>query len=143
MFLSVRAGNSVDEAGQDRKFPVADSVPAGEAGGAQRRSARRHSSEYGSHPSRSQLSSRQWRSLSPPAILLPHSGADKLSTNFGKAIMLGIYGADLGYLNMYGKTGNSIDVLTTIKTPGRRLPGWTILSTSRRLRRLSDQQQQP
>ena len=29
--------------------------------------------------------------------------------------MLGIYGADLGYLNIYGKTGNSVDVLSAIK----------------------------
>ncbi len=42
-------------------------------------------------------------------------GADRLTTNFRKAVMLGIYGADLGYLNIYGKTGNSVDVLSVIK----------------------------
>jgi hypothetical protein len=42
-------------------------------------------------------------------------GADRLSTNYQKAVMLGIYGADLGYLNIYEKTGNSVDVLSTIK----------------------------
>ena len=43
------------------------------------------------------------------------SGSDELTTNFQKAIMLGIYGADLVYLNLYEKTGNSVDVLSTIK----------------------------
>lgn len=47
--------------------------------------------------------------------LSPTIGADRLTTNFQKAVMLGIYGADLGYLNMYEKTGNSVDVLSTIK----------------------------
>jgi hypothetical protein len=40
---------------------------------------------------------------------------DRLSTNFQKALQLGIYGADLGYLNMYEKTGTSVDVLSSIK----------------------------
>ncbi len=48
-------------------------------------------------------------------FLATTSGSDQLSTNFQKALKLGIYGADLGYLNMYEKTGTSIDVLTTIK----------------------------
>jgi hypothetical protein len=42
-------------------------------------------------------------------------GVDQLTTNFQKATMLGIYGADLGYLNIYEKTGNSIEVVTSIK----------------------------
>jgi hypothetical protein len=39
----------------------------------------------------------------------------RLSTSFGKALKLGILGADLGYLNMYEKTGTAIDVLSSIK----------------------------
>jgi hypothetical protein len=41
--------------------------------------------------------------------------ANKQSTSFDKALKLGILGADLGYLNMYEKTGNSLDVLTSIR----------------------------
>ena len=40
--------------------------------------------------------------------------AENLSTSFLKAIRLGIYGADLGYLNIYDKTSSSIDNLATI-----------------------------
>lgn len=40
--------------------------------------------------------------------------AESLSTSFLKAIKLGIYGADLGYLNIYEKTGTAVDNLTTI-----------------------------
>lgn len=41
--------------------------------------------------------------------------ADRQSTNFDKALKLGILGADLGYLNMYEKTGSSLEVLTSIR----------------------------
>jgi hypothetical protein len=41
--------------------------------------------------------------------------AGRISTSFGMALKLGILGADLGYLNMYEKTGTAIDVLSSIK----------------------------
>jgi hypothetical protein len=41
--------------------------------------------------------------------------ANKQSTNFDKALKLGILGADLGYLNIYEKTGSSLDVLSSIR----------------------------
>ena len=41
--------------------------------------------------------------------------ADKQTTNFDKALKLGILGADLGYLNMYEKTSSSLDVLSSIR----------------------------
>ncbi len=40
---------------------------------------------------------------------------NKQSTNFDKALKLGILGADLGYLNMYEKTGSSLEVLSSIR----------------------------
>lgn len=40
---------------------------------------------------------------------------NKESTNFNKALKLGILGADLGYLNMYEKTGSSLDLLSSIR----------------------------
>ncbi|HAN19169.1 MAG: hypothetical protein A2X13_09795 [Bacteroidetes bacterium GWC2_33_15] len=41
---------------------------------------------------------------------------DNYDTNFKKALGLGIFGADLGYLNMYNKTGSVIDYISAIKT---------------------------
>jgi hypothetical protein len=41
--------------------------------------------------------------------------ANRQSTNFDKAFLLGILGADLGYLNIYYKTGLSLRVLKSIK----------------------------
>ncbi len=41
--------------------------------------------------------------------------ANKQSTNFNKALKLGILGADLGYLNMYEKTASSLDILSSIR----------------------------
>ncbi len=40
----------------------------------------------------------------------------KYNTSMQQALALGIFGADLGYLNMYGKTGSVVDYLSTIKT---------------------------
>ncbi len=41
---------------------------------------------------------------------------DNYNTSFEKALGLGIYGADLGYQNMYNKTGAVIDYISAIKT---------------------------
>ncbi|MGD0754366.1 MAG: hypothetical protein ABR927_04815 [Bacteroidales bacterium] len=41
--------------------------------------------------------------------------ANRQGTSFDKALKLGILGADLGYLNMYEKTGSSLDVLSSIR----------------------------
>ncbi|MDA3891328.1 MAG: hypothetical protein PF517_06635 [Salinivirgaceae bacterium] len=41
---------------------------------------------------------------------------DDLNTNFKQALNLGVYGCDLGYLNMYEKTGSVITNMTAIKT---------------------------
>ncbi len=69
------------------------------------------------------------------AFLAPTQGAERLTTNFQKAIMLGIYGADLGYLNIYHKTGNSVDLLSTIKrlADGLRVGQYFDFETLKRL----------
>jgi hypothetical protein len=41
--------------------------------------------------------------------------ANRVNTNFDKALSLGILGADLGYLNMYERTGTALDLLSSIK----------------------------
>ncbi|NOZ47957.1 MAG: hypothetical protein GXO79_14440 [Chlorobi bacterium] len=41
---------------------------------------------------------------------------DNYKTSFKRAISLGIFGADLGYLNMYDKTGTVISNMSAIKT---------------------------
>lgn len=41
---------------------------------------------------------------------------DNYNTNFTKALGLGIFGADLGYQNMYNKTGSVLDYIQAIKT---------------------------
>jgi len=42
--------------------------------------------------------------------------ADNLNTSYQRAIGLGIYGADLGYLNMYEKTSLVIDYISAVKS---------------------------
>lgn len=41
---------------------------------------------------------------------------DKYTNSFQQAFNLGVYGADLGYLNMYNKTNSVIDYISAIKT---------------------------
>jgi len=50
-----------------------------------------------------------------PNYLAESIDANRQSTTFDKAIKLGILGADLGYLNMYEKTGSSLEVLSSIR----------------------------
>lgn len=46
---------------------------------------------------------------------------DKYATAHQKAINLGIYGAELGYLNIYEKTMMSVDYITAVRTLARDL----------------------
>jgi hypothetical protein len=50
-----------------------------------------------------------------PDYLASSIDANRQTTSFDKAFTLGILGADLGYLNMYEKTGSSIDILSSIR----------------------------
>jgi hypothetical protein len=48
-------------------------------------------------------------------ILVPTSASDNFDSNFKKAVGLGMFSADLGYLNVYKKTNTIIEYLTSIK----------------------------
>jgi hypothetical protein len=48
--------------------------------------------------------------------LAPTENVDELTTSFQQAFYLGVYAADLGYLNIYDKTNSVIDYITAIKT---------------------------
>lgn len=115
-------------------FPVADSVPSGEA---EKLSDEAIADIVQNIASPVEIAA-ILQSMQVPfsaAYLAPTQGADRLTTNFQKAVMLGIYGADLGYLNMYEKTGNSIDVLSTIKrlADGLRVGQYFDFETLKRL----------
>jgi len=47
--------------------------------------------------------------------LCPTQDVDNYSTNFKKSLMLGMFGSDLGYLNIYSKTSSVVTYLTAIK----------------------------
>ncbi len=47
--------------------------------------------------------------------LFSTDAANGFDTNFKKALALGVYSADLGYLNVYGRTGEVIQYLVTIR----------------------------
>lgn len=95
-------------------FPEADSVPSGEA--------EKLSSEAIEEISRNITSPVEIANLLQ-TMAVPFSSdylassidPNKQTTAFDKAFTLGILGADLGYLNMYEKTGSSIDILSSIK----------------------------
>jgi hypothetical protein len=48
--------------------------------------------------------------------LAPAENVNNLTTSFQQAFYLGVYAADLGYLNIYNKTNSVIDYITAIKT---------------------------
>jgi len=50
-----------------------------------------------------------------PSYLASSLNANEKTTSLQKALYLGILGADLGYLNMYEKTGTSIELLSSVK----------------------------
>ncbi|HAN00825.1 MAG TPA: hypothetical protein DCQ26_19695 [Marinilabiliales bacterium] len=54
-------------------------------------------------------------------LLASTDRVDDLNTNFKQALNLGVYGCDLGYLNMYEKTGSVINNMTAIKSLANEL----------------------
>lgn len=49
-------------------------------------------------------------------LLIPTDILDNFNTNFEKALALGLYGTDLGYLNMYEKTSMVVSSITAVKS---------------------------
>ncbi len=48
-------------------------------------------------------------------ILNPYNMSSNYTNTFKKALNMGVYGADLGYLNLYGQTPDAIQYFSTIK----------------------------
>ncbi len=48
--------------------------------------------------------------------MIPTEAAEHFNTNFTKALGLGLYGTDLGYLNMYEKTSEVLAYISAVKT---------------------------
>jgi len=95
-------------------FPEADSVPVGEA---QKLSAEAIADISKNISSPVEIANLLQFLEVPfsPEYLASSIDANKQNTAFDKALALGILGADLGYLNMYEKTGTSIDILSSIR----------------------------
>jgi len=95
-------------------FPEADSVPVGEAEKLSAEAIADIAKNIASPVEVANL----LQSLSvpfSPDYLASSVDANKQPTAFDKALALGILGADLGYLNMYEKTGTSINILSDIR----------------------------
>jgi hypothetical protein len=95
-------------------FPEADSVPAGEAEKLSAEAIAEISKNISSPVEIANLLQMLEVPYSPE-YLASSIDANKQTTAFEKALTLGILGADLGYLNMYEKTGTSIDILSSIR----------------------------
>lgn len=48
-------------------------------------------------------------------LMIPTKAASNFNTNFQKALGLGLYGTDLGYLNMYEKTSEVLSYISVVK----------------------------
>jgi hypothetical protein len=95
-------------------FPEADSVPVGEAEKLSAEAIAEISKNISSPVEIANLLQLLEVPFSPE-YLASSVDANKQTTAFDKALALGILGADLGYLNMYEKTGTSIDILSSIR----------------------------
>jgi len=95
-------------------FPEADSVPVGEA---EKLSAEAIADISNNITSPVEIANLLQQLSVPfsPDYLASSIDANKQPTAFDKALALGILGADLGYLNMYEKTGTAINILSDIK----------------------------
>jgi hypothetical protein len=95
-------------------FPEADSIPVGEAEKLSAEAIADISNNISSPVEIANLLQVLSVPFSPD-YLASAIDANKQPTAFDKALALGILGADLGYLNMYERTGSSIDILSSIR----------------------------
>lgn len=112
VFIITSCGNSGNR-DADYVFPESDSIPVNEVEKLSQEAIEDIVQNIGSPVQMAAL----LQSLDVPFIadyLASTRGSEALSTSFGQALQLGIYGADLGYLNIYEKTGTAIENLTTI-----------------------------
>lgn len=113
VFLFFSCRNKTGKSG-DFVFPDADSIPVSEVEQLSAEAIDDISRNISSPVEISEILRRMKVPFSAD-YLASSIDAERLSTSFDKALKLGILGADLGYLNMYEKTGNSVDILASIK----------------------------
>ena len=111
--LSTGCGSGSNKGNDSFKFPAKDSIPVIESEKLSQEAIEDIVENISSPVEIAML----LQTLEVPFLaehLASTRNAENLSTSFIKAIKLGIYGADLGYLNIYEKTSTAIDNLTTI-----------------------------
>lgn len=113
MFVSFSCRNATNKS-SEFVFPEADSIPAFEMEKLSTEAIEEISKNITSPVEIANLLQVMAVPYSPE-YLASSIDANKQSTAFDKALSLGILGADLGYLNMYEKTGTSIDILSSIR----------------------------
>lgn len=113
IFVGFSCRNSSNKA-SEFVFPEADSVPVSEAEMLSPEAIQDISKNISSPVEIANLLQTLEVPFSPN-YLASSIDAKKQSTGFDKALKLGILGADLGYLNMYEKTGSSLDLLSSIR----------------------------
>lgn len=113
LFVSFSCRNSTKR-NANFVFPEADSVPVGESEKMSAEAIEEISKNITSPVEIANLLQVLAVPFSPDYIA-SSIDANKQPTAFDKAFTLGILGADLGYLNMYEKTGSSIDILSSIR----------------------------
>ncbi len=72
------------------------------------------------------------------SILNPPSNASKYSTTFNKSLVIGIYGTDLAYANMFNQTQQAISFMEAIMKVSEGLGLTSILSSSKLLSRFQN-----
>jgi hypothetical protein len=113
LFVCFACRNSSNKTA-DFVFPEADSIPISEAEKLSSEAIEEISKNISSPVEIANLLQTMAVPFSPD-YLASSIDANKQETAFDKAFTLGILGADLGYLNMYEKTGSSIDILSSIR----------------------------
>ena len=114
LFLVCLSCRNVSNKKGEFVFPEADSVPAGEAEKLSAEAIADISKNIASPVEIANLLQMMEVPFSPE-YLASSIDATRQTTAFDKALSLGILGADLGYLNMYEKTGSSIEILSSIR----------------------------
>ncbi len=106
--------NSCSHSGVDRAFDLPDSLKVGSVATIDKGAVQEMVENIASPVETASLIKRLGQPFDK-GLLIPPEAEDNFNTNFQKALGLGLFGTDLGYLNMYEKSSEVLTYISAVK----------------------------
>lgn len=112
--LGLSGCNSCSNSGVDQDFDLPDSLKVGSVASIDKNAVEEMVENIASPVETASLIKRLGLPFDK-GLLIPSNAEDNFNTNFQKALGLGLFGTDLGYLNMYEKSSEVLTYISAVK----------------------------